>query len=320
VSSQSVSVTVISPVSAANVTNGLVLHLRFDGDTTDSSGRGNNGTQVGSPTFVTGIIGPQALNYITETNGAVTPAVANASYVDLGTTADLQFGASNSFTIGLWVKLPVDWAGGDLPFISTEIGSMNNPGLGMGPSYEAGGWQWCLNDGVSPGLAVTNNIDVNGAAESINDGAWHNFVLTVDRTAKVANSYLDGVLMVSRDISSLGSVDTGAKVTIGQDPTGLYPEDGTATLDDIGIWRQALTPLEVTQIHSAGITSGRSFDTVSSEVTIGIAKNGAVWQITYTGTLQSSATADGTYTDVQGATSPYNVDTSTGNQFFRSRN
>jgi hypothetical protein len=42
--------------------------------------------------------------------------------------------------------------------------------------------------------------------------------------------------------------------------------------------------------------------------------------ITYTGTLQSSDTVDGTYTDVQGATSPYNANTATGNKYFRSRN
>jgi hypothetical protein len=322
VSSQSVAVTVISPVNYANVTNSLALHLRFDGDTTDSSGRSNNGTQQGSPTFVTGLIGSQALNYITETNGATPAAVTSASYVDLGTPADLQFGAATSFTIGLWVKLPVAFDGGDLPFIGTETGSMNNPGWALGPTYGGGGWQWCLNDGVSPGLTVTNNIDVNGADGSMNDGAWHNFVLTVDRTAKIANSYLDGILMASRDIASLGSVDTGAAVTIGQDPTGLYPEAGTATLDDLGIWRQALTPLEVTQIYSAGNTSGRSFDTVgSAEVIITVTRSGSSLTLSWsTGTLQQSDTlgASAIWTPVPGATAPsYTLTPGTGNKFYR---
>jgi hypothetical protein len=39
--------------------------------------------------------------------------------------------------------------------------------------------------------------------------------------------------------------------------------------------------------------------------------------ITYTGTLQSSATVNGTFTDVAGASSPYTV-TATG--FYRTRN
>jgi hypothetical protein len=319
VSSQSVAVTVISPVNYANVTNGLALHLRFDGDTTDSSGRNNNGTAVGSPEFVTGLIGSQALKYTTETDGA---NVTNASYVGLGTPADLQFGTNTSFTIGLWVKLPAASVPGDLPFISTEIGSMNNPGLGMGPSYKLGGWQWCLNDGVSPDLTITNNIDANGADGSINDGGWHNFVLTVDRTAKVANSYLDGILMVSRDITSLGSIDTGAPVTIGQDPTGLYPEAGMATLDDIGIWRQVLTPLEVTQIYSAGTTSGRSFDTVGpANVTITMTTSGSSVTLSWpSGTLQQSDSLDAgaNWTPVPGASAPsYTFTPGTGNKFYR---
>jgi hypothetical protein len=319
VSFQSVAVTVISPVSYANVTNNLALHLRFDGDTTDSSGRNNNGTQQGSPTFVTGVIGSQALNYITATNGTTPVAVTSASYVDLGTPADLLFGSATSFTIGLWIKLPTNSFGGDLPFIGNAINSMNNPGWVLGPTYYGGGWQWCLGDSVSPN---PNTIDVNGADGSINDGTWHNFVLTVDRTAKVANSYLDGMLMASRDIASLGSVDTGSAVTVGQDPTGLYPEAGTATLDDLGIWRQALTPLEVTQIYSAGTTSGRSFDTVGpANVTITVTRSGSTLTLSWsTGTLQQSDTlgAGANWTDVPGASAPsYTVTLGTADKFYR---
>jgi hypothetical protein len=50
-----------------------------------------------------------------------------------------------------------------------------------------------------------------------------------------------------------------------------------------------------------------------------LSNTGGVWKITYEGTLQSSGTADSSYTDVSGATSPYTVDTSTGAKFFRAR-
>lgn len=49
-------------------------------------------------------------------------------------------------------------------------------------------------------------------------------------------------------------------------------------------------------------------------------KQGAAWKITYTGTLQSATTANGNYTDVPGATSPYTIDTSIGAKFYRARN
>lgn len=315
---QSATLTVIPAVGYANVTNELVLHLRFDGNTSDSSGRGNNGTPVGSPTFTPGIIGSQALEYST----AVDAGLVTANYVELGRPADLLFDANASFTIGLWVKLPVNYDGGDLPFIGTAVNSMNNPGWDLGPTYGGGGWQWCLNDGVSPGI-VTNNIDVNGPAASISDGSWHHFVLTVDRTARAATSYLDGVLAASRDITALGNLDNGRPVIIGQDPTGVYAEAGSATLDDLGVWRRALTQLEVINIYSAGSTAGRSFDTVPpATVTMTVTRSGSNVTISWTsGTLQESDTlgAGANWTAVQGAAPPSHTFTpaGTGNKFYR---
>ena len=48
---------------------------------------------------------------------------------------------------------------------------------------------------------------------------------------------------------------------------------------------------------------------------------GGSWKIVYTGTLQSSVTANGTYEDVQGAASPYSIPTGSGpSLFLRARN
>jgi hypothetical protein len=314
VNSQSVSLTVISPVGYANVTNNLVLHMRFEGDTTDSSGRGNNGAAVGSPAFVPGTIGSQALQYETVMNGT---NFVSASYVNLGRPADLQFGASTSFSIGLWVKTPAGSLQGDVPFIGIATNSFNNPGWDLGPSYKLGGWQWCLHDGA-------NNFDVSGPDNSMNDGNWHHFILTVDRTTKVASSYFNGVLTATRDITSLGSVDNNilAPVIIGQDPTFTYPEAGSSILDDLGIWRRALTALEVAQVESAG-AAGNSFDTVApAEVTITFTRSGSSVTLSWTsGTLLQSDTlgAGASWTAVPGASAPSYTFTpaTTGNKFYR---
>jgi hypothetical protein len=55
--------------------------------------------------------------------------------------------------------------------------------------------------------------------------------------------------------------------------------------------------------------------------TISVSRNASgAWVITYTGTLVSSATANGTYTDVGGAISPYTVNPQqAAQQFYRSR-
>ena len=317
--------TVISPVGYANVTNNLVLHLTFDTDTTDSSGRANDGTPSSptAPAFVPGHIGAQALEYTTVMSGA---SVASASYVTLGAVAptDLRFGVGTSFTVGLWVKLGVGSLIGDLPFIGTETNSANNPGWVLCPSYQKGGWQWDLNDG-------SVNIDVNGPDASINDGNWHNFVLVVDRTAAAADTYLDGVHVASRSIATLGSLDHDWPIVIGQDPSLVYTEGGTAAVDDIGIWREALTPLQVAQIASAGATAGRSFNTVAPPLpTLTVSRSGADLVLTYTGgTLVESTTLcptcpnppgeKDTWTPVAGASSPWTVTPSGAKKFYSVR-
>jgi len=314
----SASLVVISPVSYANVTNDLVLHLTFDGDTKDSSGRGNNGVASTSPlpVFAPGIIGPQALQYTTITVSNTTGgSVTNASYVSLGTVgsgppADLQFGTTTSFSVSVWVKQPAGSLFGDLPFIGNATNSDNNAGWVLAPGYKTGGWEFGLKD------SAAHNFNPNGTVPLINDGNWHNFIVTLDRAALLANAYLDGVLQSSTSISTLGSVDNGgALIVVGQDPTFLYTEPGQASVDDIGIWRRVLTPLEVAQIQSAGITAGNSFNTVAPvnptqpDVT-GISVTGGVVTIKFAGgtsdpasafTLQSAGVANGSYSPAAGA-------------------
>jgi hypothetical protein len=86
-----------------------------------------------------------------------------------------------------------------------------------------------------------------------------------------------------------------------------------STLSDAGVR---------TLVNGTDASAVKSFRavTVAPRPTMSISTVGGVTKITYTGTLQSSATANGTYSDVSGATSPYTVNTGTGNMFFRARN
>src|SRR5262245_7416805 len=61
---------VLGEAAGAGLTDGLVLHLKFDGNLSDSSGRGNNGTAVGVPGFVAGKIGSGALTFTSKKDGS----------------------------------------------------------------------------------------------------------------------------------------------------------------------------------------------------------------------------------------------------------
>lgn len=291
----------VSPVpSFANATNGLVLHLRFEGDYTDSSGRKNDGTAVNAPTFVPGKIGAQALHFNTDKGSST------YNYVTLGTPADLKFSSNVNFSVSYWVRLPAGSTNGDLPFLCTSTGSYGGQGMTFAPSYKAGGWSWSLN----------GKAQIYGPDGSINDGKWHNLVHTFDRAGD-GLTYLDGVEVDSEALASVGELDNSNPVTIGQDPSGTYAESGSADLDDLGIWRRALTPTEASAIYITGV-NGTSFDTYGP-VTINLTQTSdnliMSWQA---GTLVESDSLTGKWTPVAGAVAPnYSVKPGTGNKFYR---
>jgi len=88
-------------------------------------------------------------------------------------------------------------------------------------------------------------------------------VHSFDWTNGVVVTYLDGVIAryVSQvdSILTAGNIDTGRPAIIGQDPTGQYPETGSADMDDLGVWRKALSSLEAASIYMAAVSNHLSF-------------------------------------------------------------
>jgi hypothetical protein len=283
----------------ANVTNGLVLHLKFDSDYRDSSGRHNDGAAVGTPAFVAGKIGSGALQYNTVVSGG---SVSTANYVTLNTPADLQFTDGVNFSAAFWIKftgLP-----GDLPYLANNVNSYGDPGVTLASSYNQGSWSWYIND---VGAAAFGGIGLYSPVQNtLNDGAWHHLLYIFDRTGN-GTVYQDGVMVNQTSIAAGANwnLDTGKPWNIGQ-ASGTYPEAGAFQMDDMGIWRRLLTPIEAESIYMVGQNYGRTFDTYGP-VVIALRKAGndleLVWQ---TGTLLSSTTGvNGTYNPVPGASAPY---------------
>lgn len=340
--SAAVHVAVLSPPTTAPAIAGLVLHLPFDGNLTDATGRGNNGVAIHktssssnavAPTFVSDAPLGQGVHYETQAlnTGGTTSIATDAQYVTLGVRPDLQFGPGVSFSISCWIRLPQYFFGGDLPFFTDAVGSVGNNGFVLAPAYgygtadpnpivapeHYGGWAFSAYGG---GVGVRYYGDLG----SIWDG-WMHVVHTVDRQTGNVVTYLNGTNANSTkvdgtSIRDAGSIVTGMPATIGQDPTGTYGESGSGDMDDLGVWKKVLTPLEVAAIYTAARSNQLSF--VNLPVTITLHNlGGNQLQLSWpAGTLQSAATAAGPYTDLPTATSPYPVTaTAAAQQYYRIR-
>ncbi|MHC1762971.1 MAG: LamG-like jellyroll fold domain-containing protein [Verrucomicrobiia bacterium] len=303
-----------------NIPQDLVLHLKFDGNYSDASGKANNGTAQGAPQIVAGKIGSGAVRCSTVLADG---AVAEANYVTLGTPADLQFGASTSFSVAFWTK----FTGGlpDLPFLCNNTDSYGGAGFVFAPSYGTGSWSWSLNDGSAPtgwpGVAAQYGNEA-GYANAISDGQWHHLVFVVDRAGDVT-VYMDGAWAHRKPIAGLQfNPDTGLAVNIGQGANGDYPVSGSLELDDLGVWRRALSKYDAEAIYVVGNGYGRSFDTEGpATVTLAWEASASGLVLTWSaGTLESADTLAGPWTAVTGASAPtYTAPLSGTGKFFRVR-
>jgi hypothetical protein len=295
-------------VFAGPISQDLVAHLKLDGNLNDASGRGNSGTPVGGPSFVTGKVGAQAVQL-----------TSDADYVSLGKPADLNFGTSTDFSIAFWTKA-VTWSG-DPSFIGNKNwNSGGNQGYVLANDGD-GHFQWNL--AGPPG----SRKDYDGPPGTFSDGAWHHVVVTFERNG-VASTYVDGVLRDARPLTaSQNDVNTPAEMAtnIGQDGTGNYGSRFTdVTFDDIGIWRRVVTPQEVAGIFAAG-QAGKDLSTVvisgpADAGTLGVSLAAGKVVITWEGgaTLQSANGVLGPWTN-ETAQSPYQVDPTGAAKFYRLR-
>jgi hypothetical protein len=257
-------------VSARHLTNGLVLHLNFDGQLNDSSGRGNHAAYAfsgpnakPSPTFVAGRIG-QAFQFTTTSDGQ------RFEYATLGYPPDLQLGAEDDFSVSLWVNYSTQ--GGDLPFLSNkDWDKSHKPGWAI---TTQGGGNFRLNaSGPNRGA----DFFTTATTPVIRNAAWHHLLICFQRTdgsrSAWVYTYVDGALVNRTAMSLSGTVDTLAlpfsyasprvskqtswALNIGQDGTGVYFDKGGASaigakMDDLGIWRRALSAEEARAIFVAG--------------------------------------------------------------------
>lgn len=323
--SPAVALTVLTAPTSSPAIEGMVLHLPFDGDLLDKTGRGNNATAFGGPSYGPGQLG-QAFNYltdVTDTNNSV------YQYALLAARPDLQFGTTINFSVSYWVQIPLNYTGGDLPFLCSATNSTFGTGLTFAPSYGStavpapttafdGGWAFSAFDASGAGYGGY------GVIGSINDGAWHHLVHVFDRSSGVV-TYLDGVAATfsgqggsAASFLTAGSFDTGP-FGIGQDPTGTYQQTASGAIDDLAIYHKALTQLEAASVFMAGASNNLAVANSSfiKPLSFQVLPGNSLKLSWSAGSLQSADTVSGPYTPVAGAFSPYTATPTSAKKFYR---
>jgi hypothetical protein len=267
------------------LSSNLVVHLTFDGNLNDSSGRGNNAAYQyngaaanPNPTFLAGILG-NAFQVTTLVDSS------DYEYATLGYPPDLQFGGTNDFSVSFWCQYTNQ--ADDIPFISNkDWNSSSDPGWGI---FTQGGGNYRINlTGPNRGNDKFSETDT---PQTLKNGKWHHVAVSVQDApygqGAFVYGYLDGVLVSKHSMGVAGSLDTlGLPLTdgqteapvptliesqfavnIGQDGTGVYTDNHgghlVGLLDDFGIWRRALTADEVAAIHAGGL-AGKDLSQVTT--------------------------------------------------------
>jgi hypothetical protein len=240
---------------AGTINKDLAQNWTFDSDF--KSAQALESTAVGEPTLTAGKIG-KAIHLVTSKDGSTN------NVLNLGTGGSLNFGGdangdTTDFSVSFWVNYNAH-STGDQPFISNKNwGSGGNRGWGIF-SQNSGSFKWNWRDDVSgrrDSTIPSSNV--------IRDGQWHHILVAFQRTS-AAITYLDGNQIDSASIAPdadqpVGTVDTeadGLSLFLGNDGTGAYTDNGSSEIDmlidDLGIWRRALTSIEAGRIYQAGLT------------------------------------------------------------------
>ncbi|MFB0555735.1 MAG: LamG-like jellyroll fold domain-containing protein, partial [Phycisphaerae bacterium] len=193
----------------------------------DSSGNGNDGTIVGNPTWIAGVMGT-ALEF----HGLGAPG-GGGDYIDCGN--DVSLDITGPISIALWIKPGADDPEGQ----GTETAPMAKAMSGMSPS-----WSWQVRYGWGsdqPYMAFTFNTAPRAwvyVGRNLERDEWCHIACSHDGTT--LKCYLNGEQTDSTPMGQITSSST--PVLIGSDGWGC---DWIGAIDEVAIYNRALSDSEI---------------------------------------------------------------------------
>lgn len=215
--------------------NGLVAWYPFNGNANDESGNGNNGINNGATLTVdrNNIFG-KAYNF----DGL-------SAYIKLQNSDSILF--QNGITFSAWI-MPTDYKNSSIIDRMTNTGSSfristrDNSGNAITPRKI-----WAQGGNYVDGTIKANSIS------NIQLNVWQFVVGSygIDDTIRI---YINGIL--ENKVYLQGHVlNQYTPIFIGRGSTTNTYELFSGSIDDIGIWKRAITQLEVTKLYNSSATN-----------------------------------------------------------------
>jgi hypothetical protein len=205
----------------------LVAQWEFEGDFTDTTGRGHDGLAFGDPTIVDDPLRGQVLE------------VDGDDRVGISDAADLNFGANESVTLTAWVNFQLEGSPGGWQGIVAKGRTESGGGTGYVPElygfYISPSNNWHINAG-----------GVNGDVHEAASGQWHHLAFVQDGSAGEGHFYIDGEVVMSGGAESCDT--TGRPLFIGAAGTDVEAtvfESFKGRIDDVRIYSYALSEPEI---------------------------------------------------------------------------
>lgn len=220
----------------ADLTDGLVAHYRFNGDASDESRNGNNGT-VNGATLTNDRFGKANKAY----------AFDGSSYIDCGN--DDSINIAGNLTLSTWVKID------DSSTLLSEQALIGK----VGPSHsepEDNQYMLILEPGstilfLSYGTHSGQAQPVQWSHPDWPDGNWVHIVTTYDKATDIGSIYFNGVYKTSGSLNGEpNNYTTNINLTLGATPVDTSTRYLVGLLDDVRIYNRVLSLDEVGELYA----------------------------------------------------------------------
>ena len=156
-------------------------------------------------------------------------------YIAIPDCAVYHFGSGQDFTIELCIRTD-GWSGMPILFTNKDISNKKNPGFAF-VLIDEGKWRVNVADGI-------NEKNISGPI--IADDHWHHLTAVFHRGGTLT-LFQDGIKTGAVDISGIGSVDTPYGFVIGQDGMRSQSTFVSGNINEVRVWKTALSDTAVQQ-------------------------------------------------------------------------